>query len=47
LRATTPEKSRPAYLAAKESVFPVQSEVTALDYYITNFGLGRFCSATD
>jgi len=33
-------ESRPAYLAEKEAVFPVQSEVTALDYYITNFVWG-------
>jgi hypothetical protein len=30
-------ESRPAYMAEKESVYPVQSEVSALDLYITNF----------
>jgi hypothetical protein len=30
-------ESRPAYLAAKAAVFPVQSEVTALDNYIQYF----------
>jgi hypothetical protein len=30
-------ESRPAYLGEKESVYPVQSEVSALDLYITNF----------
>jgi Family of unknown function (DUF5695) len=33
-------ESRPAYLATKEAVFPLQSEVSALDYYITNFVWG-------
>jgi hypothetical protein len=40
-------ESRPAYLAAKESVFPVQSEVTALDYYITNFVWGGLQRTTN
>jgi hypothetical protein len=30
-------ESRPAYLGEKESVYPVQREVSALDLYITNF----------
>src|SRR5437660_12740463 len=30
-------ESRPAYMAEKEAVFPVQSEVTALDNYIRYF----------
>ncbi len=30
-------ESRPAYMGEKESVYPVQSEVSALDLYITNF----------
>ena len=30
-------ESRPAYMGEKESVFPVQSEVSALDLYITNY----------
>jgi hypothetical protein len=40
-------ESRPAYLAAKESVFPVQSEVIALDYYITNFVWGGLQRTTN
>jgi hypothetical protein len=30
-------ESRPAYMGEKEAVYPVQSEVTALDNYIQNF----------
>jgi hypothetical protein len=30
-------ESRPAFMGEKESVYPVQSEVSALDLYITNF----------
>ena len=30
-------ESRPAYMGEKESVYPVQSEVSALDLYLTNF----------
>src|SRR5262249_30667468 len=33
-------ESRPAYLGEKEAVFPVQSEVTALDLYISSFVWG-------
>jgi hypothetical protein len=40
-------ESRPAYLADKEAVFPVQSEVTALDYYITNFVWGGLQRTTN
>jgi hypothetical protein len=40
-------ESRPAYLAAKESVFPAQSEVTALDNYIQYFVWGGLQRATN
>jgi Family of unknown function (DUF5695) len=43
-------ESRPAYLATKEAVFPLQNEVSALDYYITNFvwgGLQRTTNESD
>lgn len=40
-------ESRPAYLAAKEAVYPVQSEVSALDYYITNFVWGGLQCTTN
>ena len=40
-------ESRPAYLAAKEAVYPVQSEVSALDYYITNFVWGGLQRTTN
>ena len=40
-------ESRPAYLAEKEAVYPVQSEVSALDYYITNFVWGGLQRATN
>ncbi|HEV2437594.1 MAG TPA: DUF5695 domain-containing protein [Verrucomicrobiae bacterium] len=40
-------ESRPAYLATKEAVYPVQSEVSALDYYITNFVWGGLQRATN
>jgi hypothetical protein len=40
-------ESRPAYLATKEAVFPVQSEVTALDYYIANFVWGGLQCTTN
>ena len=48
-------ESRPAYMGEKESVYPVQSEVLALDLYITNFvwppgatgGLQRKTNETD
>jgi uncharacterized Ntn-hydrolase superfamily protein len=35
-----PGLSKPAFLAAKNAEFPVQSEVAALDYYIKNFVWG-------
>ena len=40
-------ESRPAYLAEKEAVYPVQSEVSALDYYITNFVWGGLQRTTN
>jgi hypothetical protein len=40
-------ESRPAYMAAKEAVFPVQSEVSALDYYIQNFVWGGLQRTTN
>lgn len=40
-------ESRPAYLATKEALFPVQSEVSALDYYITNFVWGGLQCTTN
>ncbi len=40
-------ESRPAYLGEKEAVFPVQSEVSALDYYITNFVWGGLQRTTN
>jgi hypothetical protein len=48
-------ESRPAYMGEKESVYPVQGEVSALDLYITNFvwppgatgGLQRKTNETD
>ncbi len=39
--------SRPAYMAAKNAVFPVQSEVTSLDYYIQNFVWGGLQRTTN
>jgi hypothetical protein len=40
-------ESRPAYMAEKESVFPLQSEVTALDNYIQTFVWGGLQRATN
>ncbi|HWY77119.1 MAG TPA: DUF5695 domain-containing protein, partial [Verrucomicrobiae bacterium] len=40
-------ESRPAFLGEKEAVFPVQSEVSALDYYITNFVWGGLQRTTN
>ncbi|HEU5397394.1 MAG TPA: DUF5695 domain-containing protein, partial [Verrucomicrobiae bacterium] len=40
-------ESRPAYLAEKEAVYPVQAEVSALDYYITNFVWGGLQRTTN
>ncbi len=42
-----PGESRPAYIATKEAVFPVQSEVTALDNYIQNFVWGGLQRTTN
>lgn len=42
-----PGLSKPAYLAAKNAVFPVQSEVGALDYYIENFVWGGLQRTTE
>jgi Family of unknown function (DUF5695) len=40
-------ESRPAFLGEKEAVFPIQSEVSALDYYITNFVWGGLQRTTN
>lgn len=42
-----PTESRPAYLATKEAVYPVQSEVSALDYFISNFVWGGLQRTTN
>src|SRR5438874_5079494 len=42
-----PGLGKPAYLAAKNAEFPVQSEVDALDYYIKNFVWGGLQQTTD
>lgn len=39
--------SRPAYLALKNAVYPVQAEVSALDYYISNFVWGGLQRTTN
>jgi len=39
--------SRPAYVAAKNAVFPVQSEVTSVDYYIQHFVWGGLQRTTN
>lgn len=39
--------SRPAYLAAKNAVLPVQNEVASLDYYIQNFVWGGLQRTTN
>src|SRR5213080_991972 len=41
-----PGLGKPAYLAAKNAEFPVQSEVEALDYYIKNFVWGGLQQTT-
>jgi len=41
-----PGLGKPAYLAAKNAEFPVQSEVEALDYYISNFVWGGLQQTT-
>jgi hypothetical protein len=40
-------ESRPAFMAEKEIVYPVQSEVTSLDAYIQNFVWGGLQRATN
>jgi hypothetical protein len=40
-------ESRPAYMGAKEAIFPIQSEVTALDSYIQNFVWGGLQRTTN
>jgi len=40
-------ESRPAYLATKEALYPVQSEVAALDAYIRNFVWGGLQRTTN
>ena len=42
-----PGLGKPAYLAAKNAEFPVQSEVEALDYYINNFVWGGLQQTTN
>mgnify|MGYP001255379580 CR=1 FL=1 len=42
-----PGLGKPAYLAAKNAEFPVQSEIEALDYYIENFVWGGLQRTTD
>lgn len=42
-----PGLGKPAYLAAKNAEFPVQSEVEALDYYIRNFVWGGLQQTTE
>ena len=42
-----PGLSKPAYLAAKNAEFPVQSEVEALDYYIHHFVWGGLQRTTE
>lgn len=41
-----PGLGKPAFLAAKNAEFPVQSEIEALDYYITNFVWGGLQQTT-
>ena len=41
-----PGLGKPAFLAAKNAEFPVQAEVDALDYYITNFVWGGLQQTT-
>ncbi|HEX7118514.1 MAG TPA: DUF5695 domain-containing protein [Longimicrobiales bacterium] len=42
-----PGLSKPAFLAAKNAEFPVQAEVSALDYYIENFVWGGLQRTAD
>jgi len=41
-----PGLGKPAFLAAKNAEFPVQTEIEALDYYITNFVWGGLQQTT-
>ena len=40
-------ESRPAFMAGKDALYPVQSEVSGLDLYITNFVLGGLQRTTN
>jgi hypothetical protein len=42
-----PGLSKPAFLASKNAEYPVQTEVSALDYYIENFVWGGLQRTTD
>lgn len=42
-----PGLSKPAFLASKNAEYPVQAEVSALDYYIANFVWGGLQRTTD
>jgi hypothetical protein len=42
-----PGLSKPAFLAAKNAEFPIQTEVEALDYYIDNFVWGGLQKTTE
>lgn len=42
-----PGLSKPAFLASKNAEYPVQAEVSALDYYIENFVWGGLQRTTD
>ncbi|HEY9427119.1 MAG TPA: DUF5695 domain-containing protein [Gemmatimonadaceae bacterium] len=42
-----PGLSKPAFLASKNAEYPVQAEVSALDYYIDNFVWGGLQRTTD
>jgi homoserine acetyltransferase len=47
LTCDDPGLGKPAYLAAKNAEFPVQSEVEALDYYVKHFVWGGLQQTTD
>ncbi len=42
-----PGLSHPAYLASKQALYPVQSEVNAMDYYLENFVWGGLQRTTN
>ena len=42
-----PLESRPAYLATKEAVYPLQAEVSALDYFLSNYVWGGLQRTTN